>query len=338
MLRFQGQPKGRKPARNYFSRREQFRLLTMVFALGFAVLAATWALNPANWAWFFAAGTAPEGGSPAGPVAVAPTQHEPRQTTVPLPPLPADTVRVVSSQNAEAGDGSDYYPGVVPAYLREVMDNRPFRSQEAPAWFNLLAILNKADAQSLARASAGNISYLQLDQQPEAYRGRLVNFQGRIRRIHKEEVGQNAEGITHCYAMILKPQDGPPRPIVVYALQLPPGLQPSESLDEPVQLTGFFFKNWLYPGEHSTYVAPVLLARDVTWTPPPAVEPPFRPDRWSLAGLLAGSALAAAIVAYWAYRSARRSLKQPVNPEDVRASLAIMAQHDTPTDEHGFRG
>lgn len=306
----------------------------MVFALGFLVLGAMWALNPANWAWISAVPSPPAARDAAKPVAAStPANMESRQRVVPIPPLPPDTVRIVNSPGAEGNQEHDYYPGVVPGHLREVRDNRPFRPQEAAAWFNLLAILKTSEANSLIQAAEGNVSYVQLDQQPGAYRGRLVGFKGRIHRIRQVEVGQNSEGISHCYELILKPQDGPPRPVVAYVLQLPTGLQPDEKLDEQVQLTGFFFKNWLYAGQHSTYVAPVLLARSVNWTRS-VPEPVYAPSFWAIAGIMAGSAAVATILALWAYYASQRitNAPAPVSPVDMQAALAVMAKYDAPAD------
>lgn len=338
MLRFNRKsPQGRKPPRNYLNRREQYRLMAMVFALGFVVLLAIRASDPATWTWL-------TGNTPQGVVVAkehkqiesesppTPANLDTRHRAVPIPPLPLDTVRVEADQNAQADEDTTLHPGVVGKHLREIRDNQPFRSVEAASWFNLLAVLDKADDTALKNAADGNVSFVQLFQQPEAYRGRVVNFQARIRRIKLVEAGKNSEGIKQYYELILKPQAGPPRPVFAYVLNLPEALRKKVGgeLDEPIHLTGFFFKNWVYAGEHATFVAPVLLARGVHWNPP-VPEPVYVPSFNTIAMVLVGSALVAALLAWIALRASRRTSPLPAqtNPGDVTASVALMAQFDT---------
>jgi len=340
VLRFNGRnPKGRRPPRNFFNRREQYRLMGMVFALGFVILVAVRATDPGYWTWFAAKENAAtndvENADKRVPPAAEPatanidTRHRPK----PIPPLPLDTVRLSKEQGAAAelaAGGTGYFSGVIPDHMREIRDNQPFRPGEAAAWFNLLSVLRDADPAALEK-DASAVGFVQLYQQPEAYRGHLVSFNGRIRRIQWRDVAKNKEGIAGYYELVLKPQAGPPRPVMAYVLDLPEKLKSlSEEIDEPIQLTGFFFKNWVYAGKNATYVAPVLLARDVRWSPP-VVEPPYSPP-WGLIAVVAfGSLLAAAALAWLAYYvSLQNSLPAPsATPAEMEASVALMAQYDS---------
>jgi hypothetical protein len=337
VLRFnERKPKGRKPPRNYFSRREQYRLMGLVFALGFVVLVAVRAFDPTNWYWLAPPNEAGGGKSQqaqAKPAAVENgTQNiDTRHRPTPVSPMPLDTVRLGREDGAADEKEPGYFPGVVSGHLREIKDNQPFRPSEAAAWYNLLSVLRDAKPAEL-EGRASQVGFVQLYQQPEAYRGRLVTFKGLIRRVTWREVGKNKEGIASYYELVLKPQAGPPRPVMAYVLQLPEELKSKgEDINEPIQLTGFFFKNWVYAGKHATYVAPVLLARDVRWSPP-VVEPAYAPPWGLVAAVGLVSALAAAAIAWLAYHVSQQKTMAgpPPSPAEVQASVALMEQFDSP--------
>jgi len=339
VLRFNNEnPQGRKRPRNYFSRREQYRLMGLVFALGFVVLVAVRASDPANWRWLTSREDAVADKNHQGPAAAPPAVEDASQQNIdtrhrptPAAPLPLDTVRLGQDKEAVAETDEGYFPGVVSGHLREIKDNQPFRAREAAAWFNLLSVLRDAKPAEL-ESRASQVGFAQLYQQPDAYRGQLVTFSGFIRRVTLREVGKNKEGIKAYYELVLKPQAGPPRPVMAYVLRLPEELKSKgEDVNEPIQLTGFFFKNWVYAGKNATYIAPVLLARDVRWSPP-VVEPAYVPPWGLVVAVVLGSMFVAAAIAWLAYHVAQQKgiSAPPTTPGEVRDAVALMAQFDSP--------
>ena len=84
----------------------------------------------------------------------------------------------------------------------------------------------------------------------------------------------------------LRPQAGPDMPLVVYALDLPAGFPPVKpkdergqgtSLNEEVEVTGYFFKRWAYAAQDDIRSVPLILAASPRWLdrPSPAADGEF---------------------------------------------------------------
>jgi hypothetical protein len=159
--------------------------------------------------------------------------------------------------------------------LREIEDDTVFRREERDAWFHLLELLQKTDPRELARASLGPVSYVQLESQPNEYRGRLVTLDGVVRGAKTVPAPQNDLGIERYYQLWLQPEPGSGALVVIYALALPHDFPLGERLDAPCRAVGFFFKRWAYASRGGAMTAPLVLARTVTWEPAPA--PPQQP-------------------------------------------------------------
>ncbi len=142
--------------------------------------------------------------------------------------------------------------------LDRVIDRTYFRAAEREAWLNILARLQQADPQQLPAADKTKVSVVQLLEQPQVYRGRVVTVQGTVLRAEVQSPGENSLGIATYHRLWIRPAGGGPTPLVVYCLRLPSGFSGSDS--RRVQVTGFFFKNWSYRWGDGLALAPTLLA------------------------------------------------------------------------------
>lgn len=232
MINFQDTPK----PRSYLSRREQWRLLVLVMAMGLVVFLMNEARKPENWAWLFAVGE--------------------------VSPRPA---------KAAEQPGGRYFPGVKPEYFLAIRDDMPFRPDEQDAWFNLFDVLNKTNEATLEEKSIGRVTFAQLFQQSDEYRGELVTIQGTVRRAHRLTAPKNDCGIKKYYQIWVQPADSPNSPIVVYCLHLPKGFPTGMDISAEAEITGFFFKRWAYKARGTLCTAPTLAARTVRWQKVPEV-------------------------------------------------------------------
>ncbi len=211
-------------------------------------------------------------------------------------------------------------------FLAEVRDNTVFRAAETDAWFRLFERLASNDVGDPSRMGAPLVSFGQLFKQPDVYRGRLVTVQGAARRAEFMEAPANIYGIANYFRLWLQPS-GSNSPIVIYSLEIPEHFPAAGiagapgsivDMDEPVEITGFFFKRWPYPAQDGTRLAPVLLSRTVSWSPGSiGVADPERLPGWTFwLGLIAGTALFGAGVATLAHwfsgRSTPRALRQRI--------------------------
>ncbi|MEX0936752.1 MAG: hypothetical protein WDZ59_02750 [Pirellulales bacterium] len=312
MIRFRSNsPRGRA----LLSRRDSLRLLLMVFVLGFVLLAMDRARQAESWSWLWTLTTESESrdqrreqmrtASPGNSSGEIDTRIQSKE---PLPPGVFIAQReATDSQNPGEAD----FPGIVPEHLQVVEDHAFFRADEHAAWFNLLSVLRAADKAELKQAAEREVSFIQLYQQPEQYRGRLVHVRGSARRIIHKPAPPNEAGIDGYYQVVLRPADGPASPLLVYCLALPEGLAISEDMNEEVSVTGFFFKNLAYRTEAQAgegplvLSAPTVLAASLDWKPPAAeADTPTVTARNML--ILTGiSALAGLAVAAWLWRRSR---------------------------------
>jgi hypothetical protein len=184
-----------------------------------------------------------------------------------------------------------------------------FLPDEADAWFHLFDVVGKADPEDLDRAALEDVGYLQLDQQPKEYRGRVVKLSGIVRGVKLVETPVNAFNVDRYYQLWIQPERASPALVVVYCLKLPEGFPVGEQLDAPVQLTAIFFKRWTYSSRGGITTAPLLVAKTLTWMPAPPPAPSDERSRTvepSLA-VITAVVLAVGVIAVVAWRTRART-------------------------------
>jgi hypothetical protein len=108
------------------------------------------------------------------------------------------------------------------------------------------------------------VSWLELRNQPESYRGKSVEFSGRIRGARIQPTSSVIAGIDQYVELWVQPDEASTIPYCVYALQMPtefPTLTDQLStMDVSATIVGLFFKNRTYLTEEGrTQVCPVVL-------------------------------------------------------------------------------
>jgi len=303
---------GAKAPPNYFARREQKRLLLLIMMLGLLLLLIGKAADPGTWEQLGFGGGGEASVSPGDAPPPQPREYDTRVRPKSPARLPLDTFIARSEQPAEVAIGEEYFPGVVPRHLREVRDHTHLRPQEHEAWFNLLGVLRDAPQEELEAASLGGIGFVQLYEQPNVYRAKLVDAKGTLKRAFDITPPRNEAGIERYYQLWVFPEGGPMNPIIVYSLELPEGMSTSRTEDggirnlrEPVELTGFYFKNKAYQAGEQILSSPLILAKTITWNreKQSAAAPP-EPPSWTMITLVVlGTMLLAGLIAAWVYRS-----------------------------------
>ena len=308
------------------------RLLAMIVGAGVVVLLIVGAGNPRNWRWLV----------PERPDAA-------RQQRV---GSPRNDVVIAASSAGPGGEHEDVrlevvderlFPGVRADYLGMVRDDTEFRPREADGWFHLFALLQRTPNDELVEASEGRVSYLQLDQQPKAYRGHVVTVDGVARAAKSVAAPENAYGVKQYYQVWLQPSRDSDELIVVYALELPEGFPIGPSIEADCSAVGFFYKRWAYQSRGGVATAPLVISKTLDWQPPPAVEgpAPTQPLGEQLltaviaALLLAGVVLLLIVWRGRAARDSRRALskQQSADEGQVGAALASLENEPHETDK-----
>ncbi len=200
--------------------------------------------------------------------------------------------------------------------LASIKDDTVHRPAETDAWFRLFEILRETPQAKLDRANVPSVSFIQLFKQPNDYRGKLVRIQGRVIQAVKFKPAKNVYGIQTQYLLWIRPEGSTLAPIVVYALELPPGFPSLDApnaeggytkLYEDVEVTGYFFKRYAYRAQDGINTAPLILTKAPHWDPSldlAARSDPL-PSRWTFASWVLGSAIFALVVSVVAYARSR---------------------------------
>jgi hypothetical protein len=338
----------RKP-RNYFARREQVRLIALVFSLLLVCFLIVECGKPKVWRSFF--GEPPPTSAPIGSTDPSIDTRLAQNVTRPesLPEgvfvSPADLRRndddvtgddVMGSRAAHrvvATRAGDRPPTAADYAL--VQDDTVFRAPESAAWYKLLTYLKDVDANELSASALGPISFAQLYKDPKAFRGRVVEVSGEVRRAHFLDAPKNdfqIDGYWQCWLMLQESPD----PIVVYALELPHGFPQGMKLREPVSFTGVFFKRWAYSSASGPRVAPLIVAGRGDWKPESATVARPLPTAAQVAAIIVSCALCAAALAWLVNRLARWT--SPQRSSDEVAFVALGNEHDLRSVEQATEG
>jgi hypothetical protein len=198
-----------------------------------------------------------------------------------------------------------------------VKDNAIFSNAETEAWQRVLEAAKHLSAAELARHSMGHVTYAQLLNQPNVYRGRSVRVRGHVLEESLELPAENSLGISEYHRLVLAPSGGGQWPIMAYCLELPAGFPRGSGIKEDLVVDGLFFKIWSYPYDGGMGLAPVLVTPTVEWTAP-KVAPVLDEQPPTLTGLVIGGvaagAAAALFVAWAVYQTRRRRIVRQAMP------------------------
>ena len=224
--------------------------------------------------------------------------------------------------------------------LARVKDDTPFmQPEDNQIWHQLFWELKRTGADELAARSKGEIAYAQLYRQPGSYRGEVVSVRGAARRAYRVRAANNPLGIEHYYVFWLQPFESADTPLVVYAIELPPGFpavkdrdrEGMTQLNEEITLQGLLFKRGAYAGQQGTYNAPLLLARAPQWKPDALALQDAEPEGMRILWQTGLLALAVAVVlagAVYLTTFRRRRAYQP--KDDLAVSATLRSLQDKP--------
>ena len=317
---------------DYFARRQQYRLIGLVFSLLLVCFLIVEASKPKNWQWLLGAeSSVAQNLKNDGDESLDTKLGDPLPPRAPLADgvfvspanLRGDAEEVAkvgvdgverSERPARDPPGTDADsppPGPTSVDYAAIKDDTIFRAVEAAAWYKLLKYLNNVDNNQLQAASLGPVSFAQLHQSPAAFRGRVIELVGHVRRAHYLDAPKNDFGIEGYWQCWLFPANSL-NPIVVYALELPDGFPHGMKLRERVEFTGVFFKRWAYASKSGSRVAPLVIAGRGCWQPEPKPVTRFLPDARQIATIVGACALLAVTLAWLVNRLAQWNRPGPL--------------------------
>ncbi len=143
-------------------------------------------------------------------------------------------------------DGKRLFGGVSSNVFADVSDDSNYRGAETDAIFKLLGALKKSDERDIELASIGKLTFVQLQEQSEEYRGEIVTVGGVVERVAAaNRIRSRTPRGSRSNTKSGSEPDGGRLPIVALCLEMPhdypAGGKPS------VDISGFFFKRLGYP-------------------------------------------------------------------------------------------
>lgn len=179
----------------------------------------------------------------------------------------------------------------------------------------------------LDRAERKLYDVVPLFNQPESQTGRLVMFEGDIRRaveipVDDADVRQRF-GIERYYELAMFTDDSQSNPLICCVLEVPPELPMGEDIFMRGRVAGFFMKSWAYPRGNGTpatepnkvkqQLAPLILGREARVF----LRQPTWSDRLSGAGAVAAVLLALVGILWGAWYTGRTPRRAAPTGEDT---------------------
>ena len=302
---------------NPLGRREKRLLFALIMLLGFVILAVGYVANPDNWAWF-------GDDAPATPEKSKDTNRDTRLPLLVEQPRVEGQFTLVPANAPPPEDTGDYYPGVNIALLARLEDNRPLSHREVEPWINLMNVLKGSSQKQLRKASIAKVGFLQLNDQPHVYRGKLVSIEGTAMRAYYRK-SETDDGVDRYFIIWLMAKGGPPRPIIIYCQEKPEGFPEGDDIREFVRTTGFFFKKRAYEATDTFRAAPVVLAKSFRWRKTQELTPWDATDE-QLAWMFVGAVVFALLVVAFVNWRGRKifATRQRDATTDAGAALAAV--------------
>jgi hypothetical protein len=168
---------------------------------------------------------------------------------------------------------------------------------------------------------AQTIGFVELFQQPKAFRGKPVTIEGSARRATYLKVDDPQATIDGYYRVIVWPKGGPAEPIFLYCLELPTGFPTGDEIQADITATGLFFKRMVYPAEREGDLrrAPAVIARTLTWEQSsPKTPSDNNVIRFVIAATVVGFIVLILLLSYVTRNSTRRKSTTTIDTNQMR--------------------
>lgn len=316
----------RRPS-TLFRGNELPRLATLVVMLGILVLMISRARDPGTWRWL-----APDsrGESSQAPNVAAPETH-------------SDDVVVAGPAASGPTDSDPQELDAAREEFQAVTDKAPLAKEEMAAYWRLIQWQQHQSLPQLRSRAKKDVTFKQLWQQPEKWRGQLVEIPLHLLRTAKvEDLEDNALGLKTMNEAWGWNSDSQPYSYWIVCPQLPPGMPSGQKILEEATFVGYFLKLLPYEDHQGMSRATPLLIGRLVWHPM-ADNPLTRSDEWTWPWFVAGG-LAVLYVARWGARVAvnrakgRASPSLPARADEESVAAWLAGIHEDPVADHEVSG
>ena len=106
-------------------------------------------------------------------------------------------------------DREKVFPGVDAELLAQVQDDTAVGRNDLPSMLQLLSLARRTDPRELAEASVGTPAFVQLLQQPAAFRGQVVTVRGRAPGFSNCRWRRTTPSVRELLQLWIEPEDRP---------------------------------------------------------------------------------------------------------------------------------
>jgi hypothetical protein len=211
-----------------------------------------------------------------------------------------------------------------PRLLRRVKDSTDLRIDDAAlepdAYCEAVLKSSYVSIGAFANSAHQNVTFADLFSEPRRWRGEVVHYEGKVRRIRRLDAPLMlaGKGINDLYECWLFGDNDGANPVCLVCLELPKGVAPGEKLGVEISFDAYFFKKYRYQAVDSkpgmAREAPLFIGRSFVVTKPAPVETsgpdPYTAGSKTLLLVFLGGVLATFILAFflhwWFRRGDRR--------------------------------
>ncbi len=172
-----------------------------------------------------------------------------------------------------------------------VTDKTPLGKEEMPAYWRLMAWEEHQSLAALRERAAKNVTFRELWQQPDRWRGKLVELTlhlGRTKEV--DELADNELGMKSVHEVWGWNSESQPYWFWLVCPDLPPGM-PEGTIQEEATFVGYFLKLLPYEDHQGKTLTTPLLVGRLVWHPMPA-SPATPRDEWTWVAYPAGAIVA----------------------------------------------
>lgn len=312
----------------WINRKDQFRMLMMVAALGFVLFAIKIVAKPGFWDWVFVGQQQQSKSIEKKPL------EKKRNLSVKLKepaPLPPGVFRSPSPKEKNDVKKDSFYSktrfSIPSKLLKDVKDDQlSIQGTEIHAYYTILAKVRDLPVDDVQKAAKKNIPFDSLIIDAAQHRGKLIHLKGKARRILPFDAGSNQEGIQQLYELWIFTKESSKDPLHIICTELPEGIPTGEKI-KPVDVTvcGYFFKREGYKSKNGLRITPLILAKSPQWHQPvaTAISEKNRTTYYLLGGVIAGILFVCLIV--WRSRLGDKQFDKKFREQDAENGQAAVA-------------
>jgi hypothetical protein len=134
---------------------------------------------------------------------------------------------------------------------------------EYKAFYGTLVTAKYTPVDAFHHSADRKVTYAHLYQMPSRFRGQVVHYEGRLRRLVWVPASEYTEsqGVKEYYeGWVFDPEMRGANPMCLIFTDLPKGLRPGEGLDQRVSFDGYFFKLYGYKAaDDKWHACPMLI-------------------------------------------------------------------------------